>query len=275
MGSLSLRFPDRRGLALSVHGVGASVGDSLGPVIVGAILAVASWRVVIEYHLWPAVLIALLLWHGIRNDSVPAQDDSGASFRSYVSGIRDLVTNRQVLAVMLANALVNMARLAVMAFLPIYLKETLGFTAFTLGVFLSLLYVMGVVSQPAMGVLSDQFGRKVVLLPSSVAMGVLYLAIPFAGAGALLGIVIAALGMFFYPILNVMQAAIMDVADPGVQGSTMSVMSLFTQPFVLVSPVLAGFLVSAYGMESAFWYASAAALLSAVVLALVRLRRTV
>lgn len=27
MGSLSLRFPDRRGMALSVHGVGASVGD--------------------------------------------------------------------------------------------------------------------------------------------------------------------------------------------------------------------------------------------------------
>ena len=38
MGALSIRFPNHRGMALSVHGVGASIGDALGPVIVGAVI---------------------------------------------------------------------------------------------------------------------------------------------------------------------------------------------------------------------------------------------
>ncbi len=35
VGSLSSRFPERRGMALAIHGVGASVGDTIGPLCVG------------------------------------------------------------------------------------------------------------------------------------------------------------------------------------------------------------------------------------------------
>ena len=42
--SLSYYFPQRRGMALSFHGVGGSVGDVVGPVTTGALLAVLTWR---------------------------------------------------------------------------------------------------------------------------------------------------------------------------------------------------------------------------------------
>ncbi|MBI3953455.1 MAG: MFS transporter [Chloroflexi bacterium] len=271
MGSLSLRFPDRRGTALSIHGVGASIGDSLAPLIVGAIFLVVSWRLALQVHLVPALVVALVLWKSLG--AMSQGPGTRPSFGSYLGGIRGMVTNRQVLAVMASNALMTMGRLSMLTFFPIYIKETLGYSSLGLGVYLTLLYVMGMVSQPIMGVLSDRLGRKAILAPSFAAMGLLYLAVAFAHGGVQLGLVIGALGLFFYAILNITQTAVMDVAAEGVQASTMGVISLFSQPFTLGSPILAGYLVTQFGIKASFWYAAAAALLATAILLPVRFKR--
>ena len=100
----------------------------------------------------------------------------------------------------------------------------------------------------------------------------LFLAIGFAHLGVELALVVGALGLFFYAITNITQTAIMDVADEGVQASTMGVTGLFSQPFTLGAPILAGYLVTEFGIRSAFWFA-AAALLGAAILLPVRFRR--
>ena len=174
---------------------------------------------------------------------------------------------------MASSTLVNMARISVLTFLPIYIKEDLGYSPFALGVYLTLLYVMGMVSQPIMGVVSDRVGRKAILVPSFAAMGLLFFCIPLARGSIELGLVLGALGLFFYAILNIAQTAIMDVAAEGVQASTMGVMSLFSQPFTLGSPVLAGYLVTEFGLKAVFWYAAATALLATAILVPVRFRR--
>ena len=197
------------------------------------------------------------------------------TFSVYLSGMRAMFAYRQTLAVMVSNTLITMGRLSILAFFPIYIKETLDYSAFVLGVYLALLYVMGIFSQPVMGVLSDRIGRKVILVPSFLSMGVLYVAIVVSSDGVWLGLVIGALGMFFYPILNITQTAIMDVAPKGVQASTMGVMGLFAQPFLLVSPVVAGYLVTKIGIMSAFWYAAVTAFLAALILVPVRFRRNI
>ena len=38
LGSISLRFPERRASAISIHGIGASVGDTIAPLVVGSLL---------------------------------------------------------------------------------------------------------------------------------------------------------------------------------------------------------------------------------------------
>ena len=43
--TLSLQFADRRGTALALHGVGASVGDSVGPLCIGAMLLLVDGRI--------------------------------------------------------------------------------------------------------------------------------------------------------------------------------------------------------------------------------------
>ncbi|MCH2520270.1 MAG: MFS transporter, partial [Dehalococcoidia bacterium] len=48
--ALSQRFSDRRGSALSIHGVGGNIGDVLGPALTGVLLLTLSWRGVLSIY---------------------------------------------------------------------------------------------------------------------------------------------------------------------------------------------------------------------------------
>lgn len=268
MGTLSRQFPERRGSALAIHGVGASIGDTIAPLAIGFLLLTLSWQKLLELHIVPAVLIALLVWRGL--DSVykkQVQETQRPSLRSYWDDVKDLMQNHVVMAIITVNVLTGMARLTIMTFLPIYIQDDLGYSALGLGFFWGLLHVMGAISQPVMGYLSDKFGRKSVLMPALIIYGLLYLMLAAADAGVQLIIVITALGMFFYALVNVTQATIMDVASDRIQSSTMGITGIFTQFLSLPAPIFAGFLVTKYGTESSFIFAGIATLISSVVLA--------
>ena len=65
VGSLSFRFPDRRGTALALHGVGASIGDTISPLLIGALLLVVGWQTLLQWHLLPALVLAFILWRSL------------------------------------------------------------------------------------------------------------------------------------------------------------------------------------------------------------------
>jgi MFS family permease len=64
--TLSLQFSDRRGTALALHGVGDSIGDSVGPLCIGAMLLLVGWKDLAQWHLIPALLLAFLMWRTVR-----------------------------------------------------------------------------------------------------------------------------------------------------------------------------------------------------------------
>ena len=273
MRSVSLHFREKRGMALSIHGVGASIGDAIGPVIIGAVIVGVSWKYVLNLHLIPALIIALILWKSLgvmKNDKGHKTDLS-----MYLLGLKTMLADSQALGVVIVNTLVQMGRLSILAFFPIYLEETLNYSASDLGIFLGLLYVTGIISQPIMGVLSDKIGRKNVLVPSFFFMGILYLLMGLVPGGWPLAIVVLGMGLFFYAILNLIQTAIMDVAPEGVQGSTMAVQGIFSLPFTLSSPVVTGFLVTQFGIRTSFWYAAASSFLAALLLLPIKFRKTI
>ncbi|MAF38380.1 MAG: hypothetical protein CL696_05785 [Chloroflexi bacterium] len=271
VGSLSSRFPDHRGTALALHGVGASIGDTISPLLIGALLLVVGWQTLMQWHLLPALILAFILWRTLGSQYKDA--GPGPSAKSYLSGIKGMLKERSVLAIMSAGVFMSMGRLSVLTFLPIYLTEDLDLSTLGLGFYLMLLYLMGMVSQPIMGIVSDRFSRKVVLLPAYISLGVLYLVIPATANGFQLALVIGAMGLFFYGTGNIATAAVMDLSSSQVQGSTMSVMSVFRHVFTLPSPIIAGVIVTAWGTEAAFIYAGALLLLGAVIIAAIKLPR--
>ena len=57
-----MRFDNRKGFALGVHGTGANLGQTLAPIIAGYLLLVMTWRGVLLANTIPLFLTAILLW---------------------------------------------------------------------------------------------------------------------------------------------------------------------------------------------------------------------
>jgi MFS family permease len=262
--SLSNKFPERRATALSVHGIGATVSDTLTPLGVGFLLVMLPWQTVLRLQLVPGLILGYIVWRAlvVFFADAPARRWRAAEFRDVYA----LGKNPAFLGVCAATALLQMGRLSVITFLPIYIQEHLGYSPFGVGVYIALLHAMGSVSQPVLGHLSDRYGRKAVLMPSFIAMGILCLLLAVAAPGLQLGLVVSAIGLFFYTLINITNAATLDVAGDHIQGSSFGLTSLVNQVVVFPTPLIAGYLVERQGILSAFWLAGIFLLLGAVVL---------
>ena len=272
MASLSSRFPEHRATAFAIHGMGATVGDTLTPAVVGLLFVLYPWRQLMVLQLLLAVLLGIPLWRGLRSVlAAPVPASEGGDAQS--SGLREFLRNPSFLGMALANGLMNTGRVLVYTFFPLYVQETLGYSAKGLGVYLALLHALGTVSQPVLGYLSDRLGRKWVLLPAFLALGVLYILIPLVPPGVPLGIVVSLISLFFYTLTNVTAAAIVDVAGSRIQATSLGITFLSNSMFTLPGPVVAGYLVGHYGMGSVFYLSGGALLAAAVVIVPLRLYR--
>lgn len=269
--SLSKQFPERRATALAVHGMGATISDTLTPLGVGLLLVAFPWQIVAELQIVPALLLGYLVWRGLAG--LFADTDSRSSRGTQIREIADLARNPVFIWVSVATGLLQMGRLVVITFLPVYLQEHLRYSPFALGVYIALLHAMGTFSQPAMGFLSDRFGRKAVLLPSFITLGILFLLLAVAAPGIQLGLVISAIGLFFYTLMNIINATVLDVAGANIQASSYGLTSLVTQIAVFPAPMAAGFLVGAYGIKSTFLLSGAFVIIGAFILVPLRLYR--
>lgn len=274
--SLSRKFPDKRGFAISLHGTGGSVGNLIGPVFTGALLAgtlviVLSWQNILRYSLIPALFFAFMIYMMMRN--IPTDDEGTKSAGAYFSGLLQLLKKRLMLALVLLTALRSMGQTAVTAFLPLYLRADLDYSPLIVGLYMSSAQIAGIGAQPLMGYLSDKFGRKVVLVPALAALGIIYMALKFADPGIQLILVILAMGAFLYSLHSIFIAAAIDVAQ-GENQSTVVSLIYGAGFFGTFSPFVAGIIADKTDITNTFIYAGAVVILSAVIFALIRLPKT-
>ncbi len=275
--SLSRKFPDRRGFAISLHGTGGSVGEVVGPVLVGGLisgtyLVAFEWRDVLHISVAPALFFAVLIYLMMRNIPTAATDIESLS--EYFNSLSTLVRRRAMLSLVAVTALRSTGQSAVMAFLPVYLNEELGYEFVVIGLFMSGAQVTGIVVQPIMGYLSDKFGRKVVLVPCTAAMGILIAALKFAEPGAILILTVLAMGAFLYSLHTIYIASAMDVAEGQAQSTVVSL--IYGASFLgAFSPWIAGVIVDRTEISNAFIYGGVMVIAGAILLAITKLPKTV
>jgi MFS family permease len=270
--SLSNSFPERRATALSIHGTGATISDTITPLFVGALLASFSWQTVARLQLLPGLLFALMIWRALAGVFADAESHSPRDSTQLVDVV-GVIKNPAFLGVSAATGLLSMGRLVILTFLPIYLQEHLNYSAFALGVFVALMHALGTVSQPALGLLSDRFGRKAVLVPSCLLLGLFFVLLAIVPSGIPLALVIIAIGLFFYTLFNIMNAAVMDVAGSNVQASTYGLTTLITQLVVIPTPMITGYLIGEWGIKFSFVLAGVFLFIAGIVLAPLKLYR--
>src|ERR1700760_5106439 len=58
---LARRFPERRGLVVSIHGMGGNVGDAVAPLVVGFMLQFMDWRNVVILNVIPGIIMSCII----------------------------------------------------------------------------------------------------------------------------------------------------------------------------------------------------------------------
>ena len=86
--TLARRYPERKGLVLSIHGMGGNVGDAVAPVIIGSALAWFTWREVVVLNVMPGLVVAALLFALLGTLRLAARKQETQSVGEYFAGLR-------------------------------------------------------------------------------------------------------------------------------------------------------------------------------------------
>ncbi|MBI2978437.1 MAG: MFS transporter, partial [Rhodospirillales bacterium] len=163
---LSEHYPKSRGYALSIHALGANLGDALAPLAAGALLVWLSWRGTAAVGSLPAFLIALLtlLMLGPKDKQAHASGARGLGLADYVQGLKSLLKDKVIVHLSVMAGFRTMAQHGVLVFLPLYLAHVAGMSPLAMGVTVMALQIGGVVASPIAGAWSDRVGRRPVVL---------------------------------------------------------------------------------------------------------------
>ncbi len=258
--TLARRFPERKGLVLSLHGMGGNVGDAIAPIVVGALLAVLTWREVVVLNVVPGIVIALLLFVflgtlQLAGKKREASRDPGAqSLHNYFRGLPGLFRNRGLVLLSTSSAFRSMTQNALLTFLPVYLAYEMGYSPFWVGACMFALQTAGFAAAPIAGHLSDRMGRKSVMMTSMAMTAVVLVFMALAGKSLAFVFFVAVLGFFLYAIRPVLQAWLLETTPRNMGGTSIGVLFGAQALGSSIGPLLGGLVADSFGLTATFHF---------------------
>ncbi len=260
--TLAYRYPDRKGLVLSFHGMGGNVGEAVAPLAIGALLAWYGWRTVVMINVVPGLVMSALILVLLGAFSISHAGDknainAGAAMRGIKDYLRDCATllrNKALILVACSSAFRAMTQTGLLTFLPVYLAYELGYSPFLVGAFLTAMQVAGFVASPIGGHLSDKMGRKRVVTASMLLTAVMIVGMVLAGKSAAFVVFIALVGFFLYAMRAVLQAWAVESVPNNLAGAGVGIQFGITAIGSAISPALFGMIADAYDLYTGFYF---------------------
>ncbi|HEY2138146.1 MAG TPA: MFS transporter [Xanthobacteraceae bacterium] len=255
---LADRFPDRKGFVMAVHGMGGNVGDALAPLVIGALLAVFTWRNVVFINVLPGIAMAafILLYVGriSRNDARTVHKGTPMGRAERLRSLAALLKNRAFVTLALGAAFRSMTQGALLTFLPLYLAREMGYSPVATGICLFGLQAAGFAAAPVAGHLSDSVGRRQVIMGSLAMTGIVIVCMIVAGGTPWFVLLVALLGFFLYAVRAVLQAWLLDATPAGMGGSAIGLLFSTQAVGQALGPIGAGIAADHFGLMAAFYF---------------------
>jgi MFS family permease len=259
--TLARRYPERKGLVLSLHGMGGNVGDALAPLVVGSLLAFLTWREVVFINVIPGLVMSLLLLVflgtlrvGAKGREKAADDGKVQTLRDYFRGVPQLFRNRSLVLLTISSAFRSMTQNALLTFLPVYLAYEMGFNPFWVGAGMFALQAAGFAATPIAGHLSDKMGRRHIMMTSMAMTAVVLIFMGFAGRSHAFIVFVAVLGFFLYAIRPVLQAWLLETTPKNMGGTSIGILFGAQSLGASISPLIGGMIADRYGLLATFWF---------------------
>jgi len=256
--TLARTYPERKGLVLSIHGMGGNMGDALAPLAVGALLTWLTWREVVVLNVIPGLVMSLtilaLLGTLTLGGKHKKEDGTHQALREYLAGVPALFKNRSLVMLTTSSAFRSMTQNALLTFLPVYLAYEMGYSPFWVGAGMFALQAAGFAASPIAGHLSDRMGRRGVMTASMAMTAVVLVFMAFAGKTHAFVFFVAVLGFFLYAIRPVMQAWILETTPKNMGGTSIGILFGAQSLGASVAPLLAGLIADRAGLTATFWF---------------------
>ncbi len=277
--SLSHHFSERRGMALAFHGVGGSVGDVVGPLATGALLAFLSWRGLLSVYAIPPLFLTFVAVWAFRNigrndsESESPADSPTMARRMYLT--RRLLRSPVLWGLTFVRGLRNITLISIVTVLSLYLGNELDMNPAWRGFHIALLIATGLLAKPVAGYLSDRLGRKQVMVPGLLWSCLVTLALVFFDSGIALTIAVALLGLFLYPDQPILTAAVFDVVGQDVASTALGAVSCVAFLMSAASVLVAGAIYETMGFNPTMYFIATLFALAAAIFAVLPLSRTI
>jgi len=263
------RLPDahRRETGFGWLSIGASAGQSVGPVLGGLLVDYFDY----QSAFWVLLVLSsaglILVWLKKTRESNPTQVSYSPIQDARQAG--SLIWNPNVLMILIFTFAIVFAANLRASFLPVLLRAE-GLTEMTVGVLIAIFSVTSTSIRLVFGRLMDTFNRKGILMVAMLAVILPIGLIPSMVSTNGFAIVIAIFGLGFgltQPLSMVMMA---DLSDPDHSGLSMGLRLTVIMVAGLLSPVCLGFIVEAFGLAPAFYAAALVVTLVGVRMFLLR-----
>lgn len=225
-----------RAHALGVHAIGGSAAEIFAPLSVGFLMAWLDWRGALAISVVPTVLLGLCFLRVAR--AVPRVERASMR-RQELLTLWKAWRRGDGLRIGAMICLYNMALFALLSMIPLYLATAQGLAPAAVGAVFSALLVAGALAQPWVGRISDNSGRKPVLVignaAAALACAMLILEPPFWPMIAAMALAVAAMDA----IRAAMLAAAVDHSG-GREGTTLGLAFALMDGIGALGAVLAG-----------------------------------
>src|SRR5688572_18661758 len=271
LSSLSELYPTRRGFATAMHQLGASFGDTVGPLAVGLALTWMTWREITLLNVVPGLIMSLVFWLAMRNVALKSINIAERrTVRDYLQGARTLFVDPNMLKIGLLGGARAMTQAGLQTFLPLYLLNVAGLSGALIGTYMAVVQGAGIVSGPLSGGLSDRIGRRPLIAAGMVSTSVMLVVLMALRIEWLFVLALALIGFFLYSTAPVLNAWALDIAPPHLGGTSIGI--LFASQSLLggIAPVVGGLIADAYGIEWAFYFIAATVLLANIMIVTIR-----
>jgi MFS transporter, FSR family, fosmidomycin resistance protein len=260
---LAQNHPQRSGLVVSIHAMGGHLGDAAAPLVVGALLAVLSWRDVMIVNIIPgviaSVLLLMLLGQGGSLDAGAHGSDARAHNKAAFSlpGVLSLFADRTVVTLALGSAMRSLTAMTLLTFLPVFLANEMGYSPGWIGGLLFALQAAGFVAAPISGHLSDRMGRRNIIMASMAMSGVVLLFMALAGRSPAFALFVAFLGFFLFATRSVLQAWLLDATPKHLGGTAIGILFGAQAVGAAIGPLTAGVIADRFGIIATFYFLAA------------------
>jgi DHA1 family multidrug resistance protein-like MFS transporter len=252
---------DRRATWLSTYSTVQGVGQAVGPVVAGYLIATGRYDIAFMVAGAVAMAAPFIAAGWPSRPSMP----SGrlAPRTPFVQGIVEVCRQPLILMTSLAQAAQFVLNGTLNAFLPLFARDVLGLSASQLGWLFALQTVTTLATRPVMGMLSDRIGRRGVIATGlTVCSGAVLLVSAATGVEALVtAILLYAVGVAVTTAAT--SAFITDLSRRARYGAAHGVFGTIYDVGDALGPIAAGMLVASVGYSRMFQVMAAVALVVA------------